>query len=407
MKNALPLFGPLAMATWKPPRFLLDAGAAMDYIFRTPGEDQTALGAACLEGHLEVALLLVQAGADLSLGYDGGAPLCVLVVGMACPFLLSQHMGVTTCLPVCTSGLAAEFGYLELANLLLQAGADKDLCDDVGLTSLVWAAANDRMEIANLLLDSGANRYLGNHLGVTPLVCASCKGNVDMVRLLLEPAPGTDLDGLDGLDGHSGALGTALLAASNKGHTQTVRLLLEVQPDNSLEFVVPAAIFCAAWHGYTNAMQLLLDFLAERGSACDCGWAMALVGGADMSSLRSHSTHPQSCDMELSVVEASIQGDLGVLSLLTSLAPGHRHVSLAALICAARSGHVELVRNLLQALTDHELLEAVSPTAVAFICAAHQRQHELVESLYRDIALERNGPADADIHNLWHLLAAN
>ena len=47
--------------------------------------------------------------------------------------------------------LAADNGHLEVARLLLEAGADKNCCDDDGMTALLLAADKGHLEVAHLL----------------------------------------------------------------------------------------------------------------------------------------------------------------------------------------------------------------------------------------------------------------
>ena len=51
--------------------------------------------------------------------------------------------------------LAAEKGHLEVARLLLEAGADKNCCHDDGRNVLMLAADAGRLEVLHLLLEAG------------------------------------------------------------------------------------------------------------------------------------------------------------------------------------------------------------------------------------------------------------
>jgi len=55
-----------------------------------------------------------------------------------------------------------------------------------GATALAWAAIRSNIDIAALLLKAGANPNLTNELGIGPLSLAIANGSTAMVRLLIE-----------------------------------------------------------------------------------------------------------------------------------------------------------------------------------------------------------------------------
>ncbi len=85
-------------------------------------------------------------------------------------------------------GLASFFGQTEAARLLIQRGAQvnqpsKNMQKVMPLHS---AAAGQHLEIARMLLDAGAQIDAVQEGGFTPLMSAAQNGQVEMVRLLLE-----------------------------------------------------------------------------------------------------------------------------------------------------------------------------------------------------------------------------
>ena len=62
---------------------------------------------------------------------------------------------------------AARNGHVEIARLLLDAGAGKDVRGYNGYTALMFAAENGKVEIAQLLLDACADKNLQARAGVT------------------------------------------------------------------------------------------------------------------------------------------------------------------------------------------------------------------------------------------------
>ena len=82
--------------------------------------------------------------------------------------------------------LAADFEDVEVARVLVEAGADKDLANNTGLTALMQAARQGHVEVARLLLEAGAKKDLADSRGDTALLLSlsSSKLHVQVARLL-------------------------------------------------------------------------------------------------------------------------------------------------------------------------------------------------------------------------------
>ena len=65
--------------------------------------------------------------------------------------------------------IAAEFGYTDIVELLLMAGAKINVQDDDGDSALHVAAFKGHSEIVTLLLQHGASVNLRNNNGLTPI----------------------------------------------------------------------------------------------------------------------------------------------------------------------------------------------------------------------------------------------
>ena len=70
--------------------------------------------------------------------------------------------------------------------LLLQAGAEKDLQDRIGKTALQGAATLGHTKIVQLLLQAGADKDMRDQSGKTALMEAACNGHTEIVHLLLQ-----------------------------------------------------------------------------------------------------------------------------------------------------------------------------------------------------------------------------
>ena len=112
---------------------------------------------------------------------------------------------------------------LELARLLLTAGADVNAKNKWGSTPLHAAAREGHTEAVRLLLEAGADVNAENEDGETPLHWAAWEGHTDVVRLLL--AAGADVNAKDK------DVRTPLHLAAKKERPDVVRLLLEAGAD--------------------------------------------------------------------------------------------------------------------------------------------------------------------------------
>ena len=148
---------------------------------------RTLLHEASAQGNLTMVELLVRLGADPN-AQDGGdhTPLyslaneCRAAAGGDVVRVLAQsganvnaNDGVKRCTPL---HMAARRGNLEIAEALLDCGADIDARDSLGDTPLRRAVNCDKIQVASLLLARGADaRSIGNK-GLTPLQAARTSG---------------------------------------------------------------------------------------------------------------------------------------------------------------------------------------------------------------------------------------
>lgn len=80
---------------------------------------------------------------------------------------------------------AATFGYVEVAQALIEKGANVDYADPSGLTPLMVASLNGPPAMVELLLSSGASVEVSAG-GATPLTEATRKGDPLVLRALLD-----------------------------------------------------------------------------------------------------------------------------------------------------------------------------------------------------------------------------
>jgi uncharacterized protein len=111
---------------------------------------------------------------------------------------------------------AASEGHTEIADYLIQHGADPNLKDDDGLTAMQIAASRDRLEIAKLLVAHKADVNSQDKEGFTPLLRASTPA---IRKVLIESGADVNARNKAGL--------TPLWDAAVVGDGQSVELLVQ------------------------------------------------------------------------------------------------------------------------------------------------------------------------------------
>lgn len=82
---------------------------------------------------------------------------------------------------------------LEMAGILIQAGANTNAADRLkAVTPLLIASKAGNTAVIDLLLKSGADANLANSVGTTPLMLAAASGKVDAVKALLDRGAGVN-----------------------------------------------------------------------------------------------------------------------------------------------------------------------------------------------------------------------
>lgn len=224
-------------------RLLLDRGADPN---RGNDYGWTPLHQAAYSNDCELAQLLLDAGADLTLSArgDGGTPVVVA--------LFWGHREVVDLLGLEPRNLrvAAGLGLLELIRELVgtpqaaahrgfyrphggfPAWAPSDEPQEVLDEALVWAAKSDRADALSLLVELGAD-VDGEPYRGTALVWAAGNGRVAAVRRLLELGADPNRRGAFGGSSHGDGT-TALHHAAHSGHAAAVEALLLAGADPTI-----------------------------------------------------------------------------------------------------------------------------------------------------------------------------
>ena len=133
----------------------------------------------------------------------------------------------------------------------LDRGAAPNSRNRLGKTSLYISVEKNRIDIARLLISAGADVNLASLEKVTPLIAASYAGSLTFVDLLLQH--GAAHDATDRL--HK----SALVYAAGMGHTAVVERLLQAgAPIDQTPVDALTPLMWAAGQGHVETVKLLL-----------------------------------------------------------------------------------------------------------------------------------------------------
>jgi ankyrin repeat protein len=177
-------------------RRLLADGVPVDTRDR---DGRTAVTAAALGDHVDVARALIDAGADVDLqdaernnpllvcGVTGSVAMLREVLRARPDVRITNRFGGTALIP------ASERGHVEMVRALLKTGIDVDHVNRLGWTALLEAVilgegGPAHRQIVQLVVDAGADPGIADRDGVTPLEHARERGYDEIARILGEGA---------------------------------------------------------------------------------------------------------------------------------------------------------------------------------------------------------------------------
>jgi len=256
-------------------------------------------------------------------------------------FSLVIILATTTCVPSMAFAAgpepaalsdAARAGNWETVKTLVKSGLKGDginVSDTDGTRPLHWAVRADELEIADLLLKAGADATAQNRLGLTALNLAAENGNGAMIRKLLDH--GANANEIE----KTGE--TILMVATRSGSADAVRALLErgVNPNTAETQLQTTALMMAAEAGYTESVRALLEYKADILARSRTGAAPARkMPCAGQTGCGSHG-------------DGIVRGGLPEQGYRPPI-PGN----MDALMFAAREGHIDAAKLLLDAGAD-------------------------------------------------------
>ncbi|CAE7828785.1 ANKRD50 [Symbiodinium sp. CCMP2592] len=215
-----------------------------------PGQKASALHQAVEHGHVDVARLLLEAGANKDrTTKDNNTPLCLAAA--------LEHAGQVEC-----------------AQLLLESRADVNIANRGGRSPLLQAlsctTAGSEAEVArcakvaDLLLKARASVEKTDNMGKPALVYACERGCTDLVKMLLEAGAEVNQSCKQELGDTSRGSG-ALHRAAARGRPDVARILLAARADvDKVDANGWTPLFKAVRHAHPEMVQLLLDEGANK-----------------------------------------------------------------------------------------------------------------------------------------------
>ncbi|XP_071145816.1 uncharacterized protein [Mytilus edulis] len=148
--------------------------------------------------------------------------------------------------------LATDSNHTDTADLLLNKGANPDLCNNRQISPLHMACLNENIEIVKLLVNSKCNIDIRNVYDQTPLFFASFVGQKEIVKFLLENKCDVNIN--------SKHNNTPLHAACYFDNVEVVQLLLDFKCDPNISSVYnESPLFVACMRNSILSAELLLE----------------------------------------------------------------------------------------------------------------------------------------------------
>jgi ankyrin len=187
--------------------------------------------------------------------------------------LVKQRADVNTRLGDGTTALhwTVHWDAVETARLLIDAGANVNAADDLGVAPLSLASTNGNAAMAAALLKAGADPNAARVSGETPIMTAARTGSAEIVKLLA--SSGADVNAAEKTRRQ-----TALMWAVAERHVGVVRVLLEHRADvhaRSSSGFMP--LLFASQQGDLEAARLLLAAGADVKATAEDGSDALLV----------------------------------------------------------------------------------------------------------------------------------
>jgi uncharacterized protein len=247
---------------------------------------------------------------------------------------------------------AVQQGDRALAVRLIAHRADVNAAQADGMTALHWAAANGDLETTKLLLRAKADVKAATRVGaLTPLSLACLSGDAPVMAALIQAGADTNAAETDGA--------TPLMKAAASGSVAAVQLLLDHRAQvNAKETHGETALDFAAGKNRAEVIRLLM----KSGADATVTTTVTKLGRVRVD--EDGNPIPQ---------RAAGRGGAAALGGQARGTPATVMGGMTALLVAARNGHAEAVRALVESGANPNLVSAgdqSSPLVIA-ICNGH------------------------------------
>eukprot|EP00397_Hematodinium_sp_SG-2012_P005702 GEMP01005724.1.p1 GENE.GEMP01005724.1~~GEMP01005724.1.p1 ORF type:complete len:558 (+),score=107.75 GEMP01005724.1:52-1725(+) len=239
---------------------------------------------------------------------------------------------------------AATYGHDEICAILLEANAPVDCEDGRRRTALACASAAGHTKIVEILMSQKADiKRRCSFTDATPLLDAVSHGHIEIVRLFLNTEPINDLINVPD-SYHS----TPLQVAAATGNCDIVSLLLSAKSDiNMRDRSNRTALYRAAWNGHADIARVLFHARAD----------VQLTDNFQWTPLHAAATNGHA-DVLIELLSSSVK------SVALSRVGKVDENNCTALYLAAKAGHAQCVRVLLNADADIHVTDNVRCTAL-------------------------------------------
>jgi ankyrin repeat protein len=246
--------------------------------------------------------------------------------------------------------MAALSGFEEVAELLIERGANIEARDELGRTALTFAILGRNKKAVELLIKKGADTQIQIASGITALMQAATMGNAEITAILLNEN-NANINAKD----NNGV--TALLYAAEMGHEEIVELLIERGADiEARDRLGKTALMYAASGGHEKIAKLLIK--------------------------KGKNIQAQNNNGFTALMQAVEKGHKKIVELLLKNGANIEAISASgstALSIASVKGHKDIVELLLNSKANTEVKDIVGTTVL--MCAALGGHNEVVEVL--------------------------
>ncbi len=222
-----PLFDAVASGNLEEVKNLLKSGSDINMRLRA-ASGQTPLLTALFENQIEIADFLINSGADISITREDG-----------------QSALMT----------AAYLSMVSMVEKLISAGANVNAVKDGGFTPLLITAEGGSAEIGQLLLEAGADVNATTESNLSALMQPAYQGNIEFVKLLIEYSIDVNIQ-----ENSEGLTGLIMAVITNK--IDIVKLLIASGSELNAEGKFGTALDTAKDNRYSE----LVDILTEAGA---------------------------------------------------------------------------------------------------------------------------------------------